>query len=245
MLALSAAELWLIFAAFFTSSLAAVFGLGGGVLLISLMPGTLPATAIIPVHGLVQLSSNLSRAFFGRQYIRWNYLLRFLPGACLGTLLASQFVLSISMDFIPMVLGVFILLITWLPTLPLHRLPAKFFSYGIIHSILSVLAGAAGPLLAAFLSREGFRRDTMVATFAALMSTSHLLKVGALTALGFDFVAWLPLMFSMSISAILGSWFGTQIRHKVPEVNFKIIFRWLITALALRMIAMTLMTLTL
>ena len=238
----STPELWLAFAAFFTSTLTAVFGVGGGMLLISLMPGAIPATAIIPVHGLVQLSSNVSRAFFGREHIRWVYLKRFLPGAIVGTLLASQFVLSINMDFIPMILGLFILIIIWAPMPPLQRLPARFFSFGMIHSLMSTLGGAAGPMLAAFLSREGFKRDTLVATFAAFMSTSHLLKVSAFTALGFDFMKWLPLMLLMSISVILGSWFGTRIRPKIPEINFKAIFRWVITLLAIRLMAMSLFT---
>ena len=34
--------------AFFTSTLPAVIGMGGGILLISAMPGLLPAAAIIP-----------------------------------------------------------------------------------------------------------------------------------------------------------------------------------------------------
>ncbi|AMO54497.1 hypothetical protein GZ77_23325 [Endozoicomonas montiporae] len=237
---LSPPELWLVFASFFTSSLTAVFGVGGGLMLISLMPGAIPATAIIPVHGMVQLSSNASRALFGRQFIRWDYLSRFLPGAIVGSVLASQFVLSINMDYIPLILGLFILTIVWAPIPPLQKLPARFFSFGIIHSLMSTLGGAAGPLLAAFLSRESFKRDTLVATFAAFMSTSHLLKVSAFTALGFDFMKWLPLMLLMSISVVLGSWFGTRIRPHIPEINFKVIFRWIVTLLACRMVALTL-----
>ena len=237
---LSIPELWLVFAAFFTSTMTAVFGIGGGVMLIGLMPGAIPATAIIPVHGLVQLSSNISRAWFSRPFIRWDYLRRFLPGAIVGIVLASQFVLSINMDYIPLVLGLFLLIITWAPIPSLQHLPARFFSFGIIHSLMSTLGGAAGPLLATFLSREGFKRDTLVATFAAFMSTSHLLKVFAFTAMGFDFMAWLPLMLLMSTSVILGSWFGTRIRPVIPEINFKVIFRWIITLLALRLMALSL-----
>lgn len=137
MLTITAAELRLVFAAFFTSSITAVFGLSGGVLLIGLMPGALPATAIIPVHGLVQFSSTVSRAYFCRRYIRWDMLRRFLPGVCLGTFLASRFVFSINTDFISMVSGVFILFIIWVPNLPIQKLPARFFSIGIIHMVCS------------------------------------------------------------------------------------------------------------
>ena len=46
-------EMFLIVAAFFTSMTTAIAGIGGGVMLIAMMPGFLPVAAIIPVHGVV------------------------------------------------------------------------------------------------------------------------------------------------------------------------------------------------
>ena len=60
---------WLVPVAFLTSTVAGIFGLGGGVLLIVLMPGFVPAGAIIPLHAVVQLASNASRAGFGIGHI--------------------------------------------------------------------------------------------------------------------------------------------------------------------------------
>ncbi|WP_161787446.1 hypothetical protein [Endozoicomonas numazuensis] len=52
-------HLLLILAAFLTSAVTAVLGVGG-VLLITLMPGLIPVAAIVPVHGVVQFFSNTS-----------------------------------------------------------------------------------------------------------------------------------------------------------------------------------------
>ena len=41
--------------AFLTSAFTAMAGIGGGLVLVALMPGFLPAQAIVPVHGVVQL----------------------------------------------------------------------------------------------------------------------------------------------------------------------------------------------
>ena len=57
-------DILLILIAFGTSTLTAITGIGGGMMLIAIMPGFLPAAAIVPVHGMVQLFSNSSRAFF-------------------------------------------------------------------------------------------------------------------------------------------------------------------------------------
>lgn len=105
-----------------------------------------------------------------------------------------------------------------------------------------MLAGASGPIAAAFLSREGLIQDTLVSTIGAFMTCSHLLKVAAFTLIGFDFIAWLPLMLMMSLSVISGSWFGVNIRSKVPDFNFKKVFRWVVTFLALRMIVLSVMS---
>lgn len=67
-----------------TSTLTAVTGIGGGSLLIASMPGFLPNAAIIPVHAIVQLFSNLSRALFAYKNVCWNYVIGFLAGSVLG-----------------------------------------------------------------------------------------------------------------------------------------------------------------
>ena len=52
----------LIIASFFTSALTAAVGIGGGLSMLALMAYVIPPFALIPVHGLVQLGSNASRA---------------------------------------------------------------------------------------------------------------------------------------------------------------------------------------
>ena len=237
---LASSELSLILASFFTSTLTAVFGVGGGVLLLTLMPGLVPPYAIIPLHGFVQLVSNSSRVAFAWRNVRWDMVRRYLLGACLGALLGSQVVLSLNTQYIPLILGVTILLVTWAPALPTDRLPGKYLSFGIIHSLLATLAGATGPLSSAFLSREGLKKNTLVTTVGAFMATTHGLKVVAFTLLGFSFAPYLELALMMSLCAILGSWFGTWLRQFIPEISFAGVFRWILTALACRLVWMTL-----
>ena len=47
-------ELVLGLISFFTSAITGVVGLGGGLLLIAILPSFLPLNALIPVHGLSQ-----------------------------------------------------------------------------------------------------------------------------------------------------------------------------------------------
>ena len=73
-----------IFASFFTSALTASFGLGGGLALLAVMSATLPAAAVIPVHGVAQLGANFSRFTLQQRHVLWPIILWFALGSALG-----------------------------------------------------------------------------------------------------------------------------------------------------------------
>ena len=73
-----------------TSALTAITGVGGGMILIGLIPFFVPAAAIVPVHGVTQLVSNATRAWFGRDALDFTYFWQFLAGSWLGTRLRHK-----------------------------------------------------------------------------------------------------------------------------------------------------------
>lgn len=228
---------FLIAASFVTSGCTAVVGVGGGTLLISVMPGSLPLAAIVPVHGVVQLASNLSRAAFARREIRWPIVRPFVLGAVVGAAIGSLFVEAVPTEWLPLLLGSFILVVTWLPRpRVMPRIPAPFFVVGAIQTFASLFVGIAGPLNVAPLLREGLSRDPLVATDAAMNSSLHGIKVATFVVLGFAYAEWLPLIAAMVVAVSLGSWVGTQLRARVPERPFRFVLRWLLTALAIRIL---------
>ncbi|MEB3735664.1 TSUP family transporter [Halopseudomonas pachastrellae] len=79
----------LILAAAFTSAVTAAMGAGGGVMLLAIMALIMPAAAIIPVHGMVQLGSNANRALMTWRHINMRVIAWFAPGVVLGALAAS------------------------------------------------------------------------------------------------------------------------------------------------------------
>ncbi len=228
----------LIIAAFLSSSLTAVLGLGGGMLLIAIMPLFLPPAAVVPIHGVVQFASNASRGAFSTHTIRRDLLWPFLLGCLLGSLAGSQIVLKVPSRFLPIPLGLFILCMTWLPQIK-KRLwfPGKFLSLGFVQAFLTLFVGATGPLNLPFLMRADLKKDQLVATSAAFMTIVHLLKIITFGLLGFAFGPYLLLMVMMILAVVSGSFAGTKFRHKVPEELFRKDFKVLLTLLALRMIA--------
>ena len=71
----------------------------------------------------------------------------------------------------------------------------------------------------------------------SLASRLAFLVVVAFAALGFSFVQWWPLLLGMIAAVVAGSWVGTRLRDRIPQLDFQRWFRWLVTLLALRMIA--------
>jgi uncharacterized membrane protein YfcA len=235
-------EYWLVVAALLTSTVAAVFGMGGGVPLITLMPGFVPAAAIIPLHAVTQLASNGSRALFGWRRIELSLVAPFLAGAIAGAALGAQVFSTLNLQYLPALIGGFILLITWLP-LPkvagVGRWPLVLL--GFYQTGIGMLIGASGPLGAAILARRNTGRDWLVVNTAVYMSSNHLLKIIAFAAMGFVFADYWALLLGMIAGVVLGSWLGTRLRQFVPEINFHFWFKVLVSLLALRMILITLM----
>ena len=225
----------LVVVAFFSSGATAVLGIGGGTLLVAVMPGLLPTAAIVPVHGVVQLASNASRAYFAREYIAWSPVLPFALGALIGATVGSQVVIELPERWLPVLLGVFILAVTWLP-LKKVRLPGRFATLGAVQTFVSLFVGAAGPLVSPLLLREGYEHHRVVATHATLMTLLHTLKALTFAFLGFSYARWGLLLVVLVASVTAGSWVGNRLRHRLPQKPLRRGFRWLLTALALRLL---------
>ncbi|MEH6635988.1 MAG: sulfite exporter TauE/SafE family protein [Halioglobus sp.] len=232
-------ELALVSIVFFTSCLSAIIGMGGGILLIALMPGLVPAAAIIPLHAVTQLASNVSRAAFGWREIDRGIIPAFLLGALAGAWLGGEIYSSLDLRWLPALIGTLILLFTWVP-LPKVRGGGQLslLLLGFYQTGLGMLAGATGPVGSAVLLQRNTGKDWLVINTAVYMALNHGMRLLAFLAIGFSFAPWWQLLIGMILAGVIGSWVGTRLRRYVPPANFHKWFRWLVTLLALRMIAL-------
>jgi uncharacterized membrane protein YfcA len=234
-------EVLLILIAGATSAVTAVTGIGGGMMLIAIMPGFLPAAAIVPVHAVVQLFANSSRAMFGWRFLRWEFVLAFIAGSILGGSIAAGIAREINLAYTPLFIAAYILFITWGPAPKFNKPPpGEFVIIGALQTGLSMLVGATGPMSQAALMARGLQRDALVVSGALMTTFTHLTKVLLFALLGFSFIEFWQVILGMSIAVIVGALIGTRIRYQVPEALFRRILKWALTMLALRMIYLTL-----
>lgn len=222
---------------FLTSTVAGIVGIGGGMMLIAILPSFLPLNALIPVHGLTQMSSNLSRAIFGYRDVQYEVIPKFLLGSFIGIAIFAGILNFISLEYVPLFIGAYILLSLW--SEKFNEKIKKYESYflaGFLQTGLSMVFGATGPLTMTLLLKDYKDKDKVVATGAALMSLTHILKVFVFMYFGFVFFDYIGIIVAMIIGAVAGSWAGTQLRDKIDGKKFTIILKVLLTALAIKVI---------
>lgn len=229
-------ELLLSLANFFTSIFTAITGLGGGMILIGIMPFFLPAIAIIPLHAVTQLTGNASRAWFGRKDIVWQPMKSYAIGSICGMVICGVLIQFISLTLIPLFIAIYILLLQWSKHFNQWiRRFESFFIVGLLQTGLGVFVGAPGPLNIAVLNKHYDDNHVVVTTGALMMTVMHGAKLVVYIILGFSFIEYWRLLLWMSIMSILGSWVGTKLRHKISPIWLKKILPYLLTILAVKL----------
>lgn len=231
-----APSLALIGLSFVTSLITATFSLGGGSLMIAAMALVLPPVVVVPVHGCVQLGSNVGRAILQRAYIQWPVIAWVTLGAALGSVIGGGFATALPARWFTAAIGLFVLVTTWLPQ-PRWIASSRVVQFvgGAVVSAVGMVVGAAGPLVAAFVRGIPDRR-ALVATHAMLNSLVHVFKIAVFVATGFAFGRWLPLIAAMVASGFAGTALGGRLLMRVPEHVFRLAFRLLLSAVALELL---------
>lgn len=224
-------------AAFFTAVVSATVGMLGGTLLLAVMAQYLKMEVLIPIHGLIQFTSNASRAWFVRDFINWKISRDCIFGIVLGSIAGSYYVVRINESVYDIFLGVFILVITFLPKFkaPVH-FKGKWTVVGFLSSFAGLFVGAVGVFVGAVFLAEKLPKKNMIATQAVCQLTLHLFKVFVFMSLGFVIWPWLTLLLGTLILTSVGSWVGTRILDKIPEAIFRKSLTAVIVILALRLI---------
>jgi len=226
--------LLLVGVSFFTSALTAAFGLGGGVAMLGTLAGTINPGVVVAVHAVVQFGSNIGRAFVQRAHVLWPVALRFALGSIIGVVLGAYAFVAIPERVFLAILGLFILLMAWIPKPSIPGLEkAGVVLGGAISAIATMFVGATGPLTNAILKAIGAEKKQIVATQAMCMTVQHVLKAIAFGFIGFSFQEWLPLVIAMIASGFAGTILGTKLLDRMSEATFSFILKWMLTIIAL------------
>ncbi len=234
--------LWVLaLAAFATSIISGINGMGGGLLLLATMLSFLSHAETIPAHGAVQLVSNGTRLLVFLRHIDVKTVVRFAAGALPGSIVGGLLLVWLrkgqidsTEPYFKIAIGLYVLITTFRP---IAKRPAShesaaapristFTLFGGLAGVLGLTIGAIGPLIAPAFLRAGFVKERMIATKAVCQMTIHLLKVPIFLASGLvDYAKLGQLIVVMSVMVIPGTLIGKRILRRVDERAFITLFK--------------------
>ena len=237
-------EAVLILATFATAAFSAVVGMGGGITLLAVMAALMPASTVVPLHGLVQLTSNGTRTFLFLKYVHWGIFAYYIVPAAIGVAIGARLYVGSDLPWFKPAVGTFILL--YLATLKreprLARMPLySFAGVGFVAGSLAALVGATGPLIAPFFVRDDLEKEQVIATKAAVQITTHLTKLPAFFLLGFDYMEHLGVIVPLLAAAVLGTMFGKRYLSSLSNETFRKLFTTTLAAIAVYLLVSPLM----
>ncbi|MBB6357580.1 sulfite exporter TauE/SafE family protein [Aminobacter aganoensis] len=219
---------------FLTSLLSGIFGMAGGMILLWVLFFLVPVATAIAVHGMVQMVSNGSRAWFSRDYLDLRILAILTAGLFSAALLLFVVAYRPSLVVVSIVIGLMPVLV-WLPVKRLEldaSKPLHAYACGFISGGLAISVGVSGPSIDIFFIRTGMDRRTIIATKAAIQFLTHATKVAFYwdAALTLSSEGWLAVVAAVPI-AVLGTRSGNLILQRMTDANFRAWTRWIVTGI--------------
>lgn len=227
---------WAIIACSFISSvISSIFGIGGGFIMLALIANILPIADVVPMHAALMLGLSLGRSWYFRQHTQWAIVVPFIIGCLIGAPIGAGIYVQLPGAVIGIALGGIMLTSVWLPPVKWRfNIRHPFFFVGIAHSMLSTLFSFGG-LFQPLMLRTRLGKMQIIATLSVALLIMNLIKLASYTVAGFDFSPYLAVIALAIATGIPGAALGRRLVHRVPDENFRMIFRLIITLLALRL----------
>ncbi len=220
--------LLLFLAAFGSSVISGVVGMGGGVTLLAVLTFLYPMNVIVPLHGATQFASNLSRALFLRNNVNWTVFRYFSIGAPIGGFFAFGLLRKMHhQEWVLLLIVGLLFYVSLKPKkLPDINLPKQgYLILGILAGFLGCLMGATGPLLAPFFARKEVGKEEIVATKASCQLVVHFIKFPIFLGLAFPYLDYAVEVVVMVLAVIFGTRLGTYFLGKVSRDAFQVVLK--------------------
>ena len=184
---------------FFAWIVSTLAGGGSPFILIPLVNLLMGAASVPPVITIGMFFGNAHRVFLFWREIDWVLTGWYAPGAIAGAILGAYTFTQIHLDWLQLVIGVFLIVSAFL--FELEKKPAKLddklaeelipeevkpefqlkawyiMPAGFLKAYVSGLVGTTGPVLNPFYLRYGLVKEKMIATKAAHMTIIHIVKI--------------------------------------------------------------------
>ena len=240
----------LIIAAFITSSISAILGMGGGIILLGIMALIIPeGYMVIALHGMIQLFSNTTRTYIFREYLKKELITEFLKGVLLGLSLSTLLIIfliqlfdvesanQIKVEILKPLIGIFIIWFLFFKKTTQTIKNKSFILVGGISGLATTFIGATGPLIAPFFLNNKLSKNNIIANKAACQMITHFGKIPLfIYFFNVNYINEYQILLPLILAVFLGTNFGKILLQFIPENIFRILFKTALTIIAIRLI---------
>lgn len=223
-------------ASFIAAYVNAVFATGGYFIILAISTWVLPMTTALPLQPALIYTSLIARVAYFWRHTNWHIVMTFCLGAVVGVFTGARTFVTLSEAILNLAVGGMMLFITWLP--PIGYRPKFNYPYipvGIIHGFLTTAIGGSA-ILQTIMMRTTLLKKQVTGTLASCFIAMEAMRIIGYASVGFDYGNYLPMIFMASLAGLLGTWVGKHTEHLITEKGFRIIFKWMMTFVALRLL---------
>jgi uncharacterized membrane protein YfcA len=200
----------------------------------SFSPGTL-----IPLHGAIQLSNNLSRTFVYKEFFEWGLIQNILIATTFGALGGILLFGAIPEQILIWLIAGTILFLTWAPldNFILSVMRNDWFC-GFISGFAGIFIGANGPLVTAYMRTKNLSPEFLVANHGAVMIYQHSIKIILfMYFFSFSLKEYLFFILILAVAGYAGAVLGKRLITSISYESFNIALKLLLSLLALILVA--------
>jgi len=228
---------WIALAGFVASTMAALTGTGGGILLLPVLVVTLGVQDAIPAYTLAQFIGNLSRVGFNRSELRFEVVAWFIVGAVPAAALGALLFARTQEHVLIRALGLSLLAtVAWRhlnPNKSIGFTVKRFAPIGADFGFISGYMGSAGPFLAPFFLAFGLARGANIGTEALGTAVMHITRMTAYGAT--NVFPYRAVLFGMALTPIMiaGSFAGKGLLDRISPSVFVLIIETILVVFGL------------
>ena len=220
---------------FLTSLLTSIFSVGGGIIMLVALAQSFSPGTLIPLHGAIQLSNNLSRTFVYRKFFKWYLIQNILVATTIGSIGGILLFGAIPEEVLIWLIAGTILFFTWAPldNFILSIMKNDWFC-GLISGFAGIFIGANGPLVTAYMRTKNLNPESLVANHGAVMIYQHSIKILLfIYFFGFSIGEYFFFILILAIAGFAGAVLAKAIISLIPHESFNIALKILLSFLAL------------
>ena len=194
---------------FFTAIMTSIAGAGGGTVLLAALLQFMNPSEAIPVHGVIQFTSNIARTWLLRKFVKWDIILKFSLMIPLGVYLGLEIFQSFDEEDIKKLIGLFIVIALILQNIKFIKnliiSSNWYYIVGLFTGILNILVGVIAPLLAVIVKQSINEKKSIVGTLGYFGLVGNFTKIIGFSLIGFSFLEYLDTFLLMIPATLLGS----------------------------------------